>query len=42
MTMDTGTRRVRHEIADGIRVMAFSLTTSVLLAALVAIGLGRL
>lgn len=41
MTNDT-TRRVRHEVADGVRLMAFSLAASVGLAMLLAIGLGRL
>lgn len=41
MTNDT-TRRVRHEVADGVRLMAFSLGASVGLAILLAIGLGRL
>ena len=40
---DTGaTRRVRHDVADGMRVMAFSAGSSIVLAALIAIGLGRL
>jgi hypothetical protein len=37
MTIDRGaddTRRVRHEVADGVRLMAFSLGSS--------IGLGHL
>lgn len=49
----TGTRRVRHEVADGIRVMAFApyafrawgypqLGTSIVLAVAIAVGLGRL
>lgn len=41
MTMQT-TRRVRHDVADGIRLMAFSLGSSVVLAALISIGLGQL
>lgn len=41
MTNET-TRRVRHEVADGVRLMAFSLGASVGLAALLAMGLGRL
>jgi hypothetical protein len=41
MSNDT-TRRVRHEVADGVRLMAFSLSASVGLAMLLAIGLGRL
>ncbi|VXC02164.1 hypothetical protein [Aeromicrobium sp. 9AM] len=42
MRIDQGTRRVRHEVADGVRLMAFSLGASVALAALVAILLGSL
>jgi hypothetical protein len=42
MRIDQSTRRVRHEVADGVRLMAFSLGTSVALAALVAILLGSL
>jgi hypothetical protein len=45
MTIDTGaaqTRRVRHDVADGVRLMAFSLGSSVVLAVLISIGLGRL
>jgi hypothetical protein len=42
MTIETGTRRVRHEVADGVRVMAFSICSSVLLAVLVALVLGSL
>ncbi|MCL8251855.1 hypothetical protein AERO_10710 [Aeromicrobium fastidiosum] len=47
MTIETGattspTRRVRHEVADGARLMAFSLGSSVVLAVLISIGLGRL
>lgn len=41
MTNDT-TRRVRHEVADGVRLMAFSLGASIGLAVLLAVGLGRL
>lgn len=40
MRIDTGTRRVRHEVADGVRLMAFSLGSSVALALLIAIVLG--
>jgi hypothetical protein len=41
--MTTGTtRRVRHEVADGVRLMAFSLGSSVVLALLIAVGLGQL
>ena len=36
------TRRVRHEVADGVRLMAFSLGSSVVLAVLISLGLGRL
>lgn len=40
---DTGAaRRVRHDVVDGVRVMAFSAGSSVVLAVLIAIGLGRL
>lgn len=42
MTTDTSRRRVRHDVADGVRVMAFSLGSSVLLASVIAIGLGLL
>ncbi len=48
MTIGTGTgtagqtRRVRHEVADGVRLMAFSLGSSITLAVLISIGLGRL
>jgi len=44
MAIDTGNeaRRVRHEVADGIRLMAFSLGSSVVLAVAISIGLGRL
>ncbi|MET0449770.1 MAG: hypothetical protein ABW004_15250 [Aeromicrobium sp.] len=41
MAIDT-TRRVRHDVADGARLMAFSLGSSVVLAVLIAIGLGQL
>ena len=36
------TRRVRHEVADGVRLMAFSLGSSMALAVLISVGLGRL
>jgi hypothetical protein len=36
------TRRVRHELADGVRLMAFSLGSSIGLALLISIGLGHL
>jgi hypothetical protein len=42
MRIDTGTRRVRHEVADGVRLMAFSLGSSVVLAVLIAFALGSL
>jgi hypothetical protein len=42
MRIDTGTRRVRHEVADGVRLMAFSLGSSVVLAVLIALALGSL
>ncbi|WP_255489187.1 MULTISPECIES: hypothetical protein [Aeromicrobium] len=42
MRIDDSTRRVRHEVADGVRVMAFSLASSIVLATLIAIGLGQL
>ncbi len=40
MRIDQGSRRVRHEVAEGIRLMAFSLASSVALAGLIAILLG--
>jgi hypothetical protein len=42
MRIDTGTRRVRHEVADGVRLMAFSLGSSVVLAVIIAVALGSL
>ena len=42
MTSNTDDRRVRHEVADGVRLMAFSLGSSIVLAVLISIGLGRL
>jgi hypothetical protein len=42
MRIDTGTRRVRHEVADGVRLMAFSFASSVALALLIAFVLGSL
>jgi hypothetical protein len=42
MRIDTGTRRVRHEVADGVTLMAFSLGSSVVLAVLIAVLLGSL
>jgi len=41
MTNQT-TRRVRHDVADGVRLMMFSLASSVVLALLISIGLGQL
>ncbi len=40
--MDTSTRRVRHEVADGVVLMGFSLVTSLAIAGLIALLLGRL
>jgi hypothetical protein len=42
MKVDQGTRRVRHEVADGVRLMAFSLGSSVALAGVIALALGTL
>jgi hypothetical protein len=42
MRIDQGTRRVRHEVADGVRLMAFSLSSSVAIAVLIALLLGSL
>jgi len=42
MRTDTSTRRVRHEVADGVRLMAFSLAMSIALATAISIGLGLL
>lgn len=42
MQIDTSTRRVRHEVADGVRLMLFSLGSSIALAVLIACGLGLL
>ncbi|MCW2770382.1 MAG: hypothetical protein JWR27_1815 [Aeromicrobium sp.] len=42
MRIEQGTRRVRHEVADGVRVMAFSLAASIALATAIAVGLGLL
>lgn len=42
MQIDTSTRRVRHEVADGVRLMVFSLGSSITLAALISLGLGLL
>jgi len=38
--MDTSTRRVRHEVADGVALMGFSLGVSIGLAIVIAFGLG--
>jgi L-aminopeptidase/D-esterase-like protein len=38
----TSSRRVRHEVADGVALMAFSLGSSVVLAVLLALLLGSL
>ncbi len=38
--MSTSTRRVRHDVADGIALMAFSLGMSLGLAVLIALALG--
>jgi len=40
--MNTSTRRVRHEVADGIALMAFSLGMSAALALLASFVLGQL
>ncbi|MEJ7633384.1 hypothetical protein [Aeromicrobium sp.] len=42
MRIDTSTRRVRHEVADGVALMLFSLGSSVVLALLIALLLGLL
>lgn len=42
MRIDQGARRVRHDVADGVRLMAFSLTSSVVIAVLIALLLGSL
>ncbi|WP_302477622.1 hypothetical protein [Aeromicrobium stalagmiti] len=42
MRVDESTRRVRHEVADGVRLMAFSLGSSIVLATVISIGLGLL
>lgn len=36
------TKRVRHEVADGLALMAFSLTTSVVVAVALSLVLGAL
>ncbi len=38
--MKTSTRRVRHEVADGVLLMGFSLGVSIGLALIISIGLG--
>lgn len=42
MTIDTSRRRVRHEVADGVALMVFSLGTSIALALVAALVLGSL
>lgn len=42
MTTDPSTRRVRHDVADGVALMAFSLGSSIALAAVIALVLGSL
>lgn len=42
MQIDTSTRRVRHEVADGVRLMLFSLGSSIGLAVIIALALGNL
>ena len=42
MRVDQSTKRVRHDVADGVRLMAFSLGSSVAVAVLVALLLGSL
>lgn len=42
MTTDPSTRRIRHEVADGVLLMAFSLGSSIALAAVIALLLGSL
>lgn len=42
MQIDTSTRRVRHEVADGVRLMLFSLGSSIALAVIIALALGNL
>jgi len=38
--MDTSSRRVRHEIVDGVALMVFSLCASLGLTAVIALALG--
>jgi hypothetical protein len=40
--MSTHTRRIRHDVADGVRLMAFSLGASIALAIVIALVLGSL
>lgn len=41
--MDTSTkRRVRHDVADGVALMGFSLVMSICIAGLIAVLLGLL
>jgi hypothetical protein len=42
MRIDTETKRVRHEIADGVAVMVLSLGSSVALVLVIALVLGSL
>lgn len=42
MRIDPSNRRVRHEVADGVALMVFSLGSSVLMALLIALVLGSL
>ena len=38
--MDTSTRRVRHDVADGLALMGFSIAMSLGIAAFLALLLG--
>lgn len=40
MRSEPGTRRLRHEVADGIAVMGLSFGVSVVLASVIALALG--
>lgn len=40
MRIDQGTRRVRHEVADGVWLMGFSLGSSVAIAVITALVVG--
>lgn len=42
MRVETSTRRVRHEVADGVALMGFSLGVSVALAVVLGTVLGLL